>query len=65
MSYILVLLNDNKDLIPRNVISLIFSKQIICDRLLLTNRKSNFSGRFKLKSITTYMICYESIVKML
>ena len=65
MSYILVLLNDNKDLIPRNVISLIFSKQIICDRLLLTNRKSNFSGRFKLESITTYMICYESIVKML
>ena len=65
MSYILVLLNDNKDLIPRNVISLIFSKQIICDRLLLTNRKSNFSGRFKLESITTCMICYESIVKML
>ena len=42
----------------RNVMFIIFSQQILCNKLLLAitdeKKKSNFSSEFKLELITTY-----------
>ena len=47
----------------RNVMFIIFSQQILCNKLLLVitdekKKKSNFSSEFKLELITTYHLAF-------
>ena len=47
----------------REMLSIIFSQKILSGRLLLDNKKNNFSNKFKLKPLTTSYI--EFVVKMM